>query len=542
MIRRLTPSLLFAALAGILFFRVLFLGETLIATDILAASPVWRVPPGPIRNPWLSDTVEYYYPAEKLYSEHVRRGELPVTNPYLFNGAPIPQGAHIWNSVWPVKLLFLGLFDPVRSYDLFAIFHFWLAAVGMLAFLRARGRGPFPAFLGALAYVLSGRSMLWLHGHYLMATLAYAPLAFLGAQKRSMLAAIPVAGLFFTNPQMALAIGAAVWLFERSSWRAILAGVLMAGVALVPLGAAVLGGLRDPVAEANWFYRDRWRCWFLLGELLVPGKCLGQMNPNEYNSYLGLVPLAGALAAFRKERFFAGLAVAGLVVSTCWPIPLWVSPVSFSLPTRYLFFVAFGGAVCFARALELRPLSPAVRVALVALVLVDLAPRFYLYNRSYDPSILRERPPALMAIRGRVGWSFAKNPALKRAIEPPLWLFGVASVQGYDVMVPRAQREAIRGAGEVWGDRIIHLTDPESPALEALGMRTYLTDRPFQGTRFRPVYSGSVTVYENPRAPDVPPRQAPLWPLWVGLGVTLLGSVLAALWGLLDPLSRGRYS
>ncbi len=189
MIRRSArPSLLFAALALVLFGRVFFLGETLIATDFIHASPVWKDPPGPVRNPWMSDTVEYYYPSEKLSSEHARRGELPLSNPHSFNGTPVPHGVHIWNSVWPVKLVFLWIFDPVRSYDFFAIFHWWLAGVAMAAFLRSLGVGPFASFAGALAYALSGRATLWLHGHYLMATMAYVPLLFLWARTRSPIA------------------------------------------------------------------------------------------------------------------------------------------------------------------------------------------------------------------------------------------------------------------------------------------------------------------------------------------------------------------
>src|SRR5438874_6911689 len=110
-------GLAFALLTVALFWRVFFAGQTLIATDILATSPVWRAEAPSVRNPWLCDTVEYYYPSEALYSDHVRRGELPLVNPYIFGGAPVPHGVHIWNSIWPVKLVFLLLFDPVHSYD-----------------------------------------------------------------------------------------------------------------------------------------------------------------------------------------------------------------------------------------------------------------------------------------------------------------------------------------------------------------------------------------------------------------------------------------
>ena len=147
MIRRLAPSVVFGLIPLALFGGVVFGRRTLIATDFLQSSPVWRSGPSPVANPWLCDTIEYYYPCEKIYSEHVRRGELPLVNPYIFNGAPVPHGAHLWNSVWPVKLAFLLLFDPVRSYDLFALFHWWLAGVGMYYLLLSLGRGQVASVL-----------------------------------------------------------------------------------------------------------------------------------------------------------------------------------------------------------------------------------------------------------------------------------------------------------------------------------------------------------------------------------------------------------
>ena len=74
------------------------------------------------------------------------------------------------------------------------------------------------------------------------------------------------------------------------------------------------------------------------------------MTPNEWNAYLGLLPLAGAIAGMKQERFFSGLALVALAIATVWPLPILVSPVSISLPTRYLLFFTLGACVCFARA------------------------------------------------------------------------------------------------------------------------------------------------------------------------------------------------
>lgn len=534
----LGAGILFAVLAAGLFWPVLFGGQTLIATDFLRATTIWGTGALPVRNPQLSDTVEYYYPAEKIYSEHVRRGELPLSNPYVFNGTPVPHGIHIWNSVWPVKVAFLLLFDPVRSYDLFAIAHFWMAGMAFFAFLRGLGLGGFPSLAGALAYALSSRSMVWLHGHYMMPTMAYAPLVFLAARRGSLWGALPHAGLFFTNPQMALAVGAVVFLWERRSWRTTALAILCSGVVLVPLAVTMSQGQRHPFAEASWFYRDRWKCWGLLAGLVVPGVGMGSMTPNEWNAYVGLIPLAGAVVGARRDRFFAILAGVCLAIATLYPLPVWISPVSFSLPTRYLFFFTFGACVCFARALEERPFPRWGQAAIAVLLVLDLAPRYLKYNEPYDPAVLRERPAVADVLKGRVGWDLKEHPQLPRAIFPPLSLLGIPSVQGYDCMVPKAQAEAVGAAGIVSGDRAILLKDPESPALEALGMRYFITDKPFEPRWFRKIRSGPLDVYENPAAPEVPARTYSAAPHWAGAGVTLLGLVLAAARGLLDRARR----
>jgi len=535
----LVPGFLFALLTVGLFWRIFFAGQTLIAADILTTSPLWRSQAPPPKNPFLSDTVEFYYPSEKIASEHLRRGQLPLVNRYVFNGAPVPHGIHIWNSVWPLKLIFLLLFDPVRSYDFFALFHFWLAGLAFYYFLRSLEIGAGAAFAASLAYALSGRAMLWLHGHYLMPTLAYVPLVFLAARRRSLLGMIPVAGLFFTNPQIGLATGAAVVLWKRSTWRFVVPGTLMAAVALVPLGAMILQGVRNPREEAGWFYRDGFRSWLWLSGLVAPSSVQGSMPVNEYNIYIGLLPLAGALIGARRERYFAAMAGIALAFATLYPLPVWLSPISFSLPTRYLCFFTFGACVCFGRALERLAQRPWIQAAAVPLILIDLIPRFLAWNPAFDPAILRERPPAIAAVQGRTGVYFPDAPT---PFFPPLSLFGIESIQGYGAMVPRAQADAVRGAGIVAGQRLIRLTDPENPALDHLGMRSLITDKNYESRRYRRVYDGDVRVYENPYAETVSPRPVSKVPLTIGLMVTLAACAWAVAAGCLDRLRGQGYS
>jgi hypothetical protein len=296
--------------------------------------------------------------------------------------------------------------------------------------------------------------------------------------------------------------------------------------------------MRDPYAEAEWFYRDRWKTWLLLVGLVDPNLFHGSMTPNEWNVYLGLVPLVGAVAGARRERFFATLAVLSLALATFYPLPVWISRASFSLPTRYLFFFTLGGCVCFARALEDRPFLRWERVAILVLIIADLAPRFMKYNAPYDPAILRERPPVAEVLNGRVGWDLRERPPLPRSVFPPLSILGIPSIQGYDVMVPKEHARALGDAAIVSGDRAILLQNPESPILDGLGMKYFITDKPFEPKRFRKIWSGGVDVYENPSAREVTPRAASPVPLRIGLAVTLAGCLAAVILSVLDRARR----
>ena len=73
-------------------------------------------------------------------------------------------------------------------------------------------------------------------------------------------------------------------------------------------------------------------------------------------------------------------------------------------------------------------------------------------------------------------------------------------------------------------------------------MKFLVTDPTYESKRYRKVYDGSVRVFENPHARDVPPRSISKTPLWIGLALTLIGCAWTAALGLLDRLRQPRYS
>jgi hypothetical protein len=236
--------------------------------------------------------------------------------------------------------------------------------------------------------------MLWLHGHYLMATMAYVPLVFLAAKRRSLLGVIPAAG--FSSPTRSSASPRAPprSLWERWSWRFVVPAILHRGRRAGAAGRRPCPGRARSAGEAGWFYRDGFRSWLWLAGSWRRDGSRARCRPTSTTSTSDSCPLAGAVVGARRERFFAAMAVIALALATLYPLPVWISSVSFSLPTRYLFFFTFGATVCFARALELRPMKAWMEVAVILLVVADLGPRFARWNPgSIPPSSTSGRPP-----------------------------------------------------------------------------------------------------------------------------------------------------
>jgi len=153
------------------------------------------------------DLRSYYYPFIVAVREGLRSGGLPFWTPYLFNGLPLlsdPQIGTFYPPTW------LSLILPTNiGLSWYMLFHIWLAAFGMYAFVRYMGGDWLPALLSGITFAFSGllAGRLWA-GH----TIVYA-----------MYAWIP--WLLLT---LAWSINTGTW------WSAILAGV--------PLGLAILSG------------------------------------------------------------------------------------------------------------------------------------------------------------------------------------------------------------------------------------------------------------------------------------------------------------
>ncbi|MGZ3442407.1 MAG: hypothetical protein ACXVDD_22960, partial [Polyangia bacterium] len=102
---------------------------------------------------WLRDTLSFTYPLKAYLRERMLAGELALWNPRLGLGRPF-AGVVQPGVFYPLDLI-LALPYP-RGVDLFFALHAVVAALGMRAWLRARGTDEIAAVFGGALFALSG--------------------------------------------------------------------------------------------------------------------------------------------------------------------------------------------------------------------------------------------------------------------------------------------------------------------------------------------------------------------------------------------------
>lgn len=119
---------------------------------------------GVIVNP-MSDGKDGYVTRHFAADVIAQWGEVPRWNPYIFGGMPF-LGAMHGDQVYPISVALRAMFAPALGIGLGMVFHAWLGAVGLLAFLRKQRLNWSAAIVGATAYGISGPLLsLFFPGH-----------------------------------------------------------------------------------------------------------------------------------------------------------------------------------------------------------------------------------------------------------------------------------------------------------------------------------------------------------------------------------------
>lgn len=301
------------------------------------------------------DDMTQNFPLRVLAGREIRSGHLPLFDAYAWGGTPLLAG---WNAgaAYPLTWLFAVL-PGVAAWTAGLIVTWATAGTGLFCFLRALRLRSLPAFLGALSFALAGAMSAQVTHFSLVAGMSWVPLALLAVLRLSepsrtdrgfcappgkpwppreqlrwtaVLAAAVGLMILAGEPRAivdgCVAIGLyAVWRAwrcwrARRSWRSALpAAALIAGGCVLGAGlgavqwlpglAAISTSQRGNGSMAlfsSGSLPPRWLLLTLVPDLLGGSGSLSQpgffadYNLTEVTSYVGILPLVGALALLAR--------------------------------------------------------------------------------------------------------------------------------------------------------------------------------------------------------------------------------------------------
>ena len=324
------------SLAIILMGRV-FLGYTFLPADMLYHFQPWgetKIPEKDYQwNPLLWDSLAQFYPWRYFLGESLKRGFLPLWNPYQFCGTPFyanGQSAIFYPFNWLTALwgkMFMGIN---------AFIHLLLAGLLLYLFLRKINVPPFPSLLASASYMLSDFITAWLPLPTVASSFVWAPLSLLAIElslegklfKSFILSALSISlSALGGHPQYLLYT---IWLFLlylilRLLWEKRVSliqaftpligggfGLLLSSLSLLPLFEFSRLSHRAP--EVDWSAYKAYISLSLPLERLIglflpnffgnpaKGNYWGAGEYIEYALYLGLIPLFFLPFAFKDKR------------------------------------------------------------------------------------------------------------------------------------------------------------------------------------------------------------------------------------------------
>lgn len=168
----------------LLLWPVTFGGKLFLPADMLMVMQPWKAHAREmgferVQTPLL-DAIQQAYPWRKYAAEQMRRGIIPLWNPYMNCGTPFianNQSACFYPETW----LFL-LMPPERAFGWAALFSLLLGGTFMYFFLRACSLRRLSCLFGCIAFCLSGFIVGWMLLPTIRAVPMWLPLMLLGIE------------------------------------------------------------------------------------------------------------------------------------------------------------------------------------------------------------------------------------------------------------------------------------------------------------------------------------------------------------------------
>lgn len=173
----------FIVIALIFFYKILW-GLIPLPTDLIVgayypwANYKWGYTVGvPIKNSKLSDAVSLFYPPKALAADFIKKGELPLWNPYMFGGYPLFASVQ-FGLLFPTMIFYL-IFKTTLAWTLQTISQPILASFFMYLLLRHFKLDKLSSIFGSIAYGFGGFTILWMQWNTQANTALFLPILIL---------------------------------------------------------------------------------------------------------------------------------------------------------------------------------------------------------------------------------------------------------------------------------------------------------------------------------------------------------------------------
>lgn len=348
----------FIFVVGAFFAPTIFKGKLPVPADALVGLyHPWRdtlakdYPRGvPFKNFLITDPVRQQIPWRKIVTDELRKGKLPLWDPYSFSGTSLLGNIQA-GALYPLNIFFFLLPFPI-AWTILIMFQPALAGLFMYAFLRHKHVSELASLLGAISWSLSGFSVAWLTWGTMMHVALWLPLILLAIDKLTeskRWLAVLVAGLcmqlFAGHAQISfyvliLSVFYALW---RKRFQLLLGGlslfVVITSVQWIPLLRTSLESSRLLDAE-SWTKPGWFLPWRHLVQYLAPDffgnpatmNYWGEWNYGEFVGYVGVIGLIFAIYALLQRNNKFWVAALGIAFLFLLPTPIAKLPYYFKVP------------------------------------------------------------------------------------------------------------------------------------------------------------------------------------------------------------------
>ena len=342
----------------------------------------------PFKNPLITDPVRQQYAWRELSQTLIKKGEMPVWNPYSFSGTPLLANFQT-SAFYPLNFFYFIIPTP-RAWSLQVILSQLMVGIFLFIFLKNQNFHPLSAFLGSLSFSFSGFVISWLTWNTIVHVAAWTILTLLSIDKLaketghgkysstgnkrfvwylififSLLMSFLAGHLqIFLYGQLLILTYIGFRLFQSTKNRlkfaaAITCCYLFFLILTLPQSIPTINFINESARNVDlgqWNSQGWFIPWQNIIQFLAPdyfgnpttGNYSGIWNYAEFVGYIGILPLIFALfSLFMIRSSFVNFYALVFIISLClsFPTPLAKLPfiagipfLSTSQPTRLLFF------------------------------------------------------------------------------------------------------------------------------------------------------------------------------------------------------------